>query len=259
MRLILRGDKLSAKKYIGFAKARLSDMKNIMNALSINYNRKYYKLPDAELVVESKYGLDSAWIVGKRIIIDANLSLIATLPIISLESYTIHSHRVETWLNSSGGTVSYQAVIWDSNGNALWTGTSTALFVSALIKISIPVSDTIFSSSETYYYGIEFDYVSGQPILLYQATLAPPGHTIYIWNSGTSSWDVINAQLQLYFRKYKRVSPTGYTDAFVGQKIGTLSGFQTVASSSVATTTFTTAVTPGTIITGFEPVTTLLG
>lgn len=65
MRLILRGDKPSARKYISFAKARLTDMKNIMGALGLGYNKKYYKLPDAEIVVESRYGLDSAWIVGK--------------------------------------------------------------------------------------------------------------------------------------------------------------------------------------------------
>ena len=84
MRLILRGDKLSAKKYIGFAKARLNDMKNIMNALGLNYNRKYYKLPDADMVVESnRLGLDSAWIVGRGIVIGRTLVLPDSLDIIA--------------------------------------------------------------------------------------------------------------------------------------------------------------------------------
>ncbi len=84
MRLILRGDTLSAKKYIGFAKARLNDMKNIMDALSLNYNRKYYKLPDADMVVESnRLGLDSAWIVGRGIVIGRTLVLPDSLDIIA--------------------------------------------------------------------------------------------------------------------------------------------------------------------------------
>lgn len=79
MRLILRGDELSARKYIGFAKARLNDMKNIMNALSIDYIKKYYKLPDAELVVESRYGLDSAWIVGKKKEEECSIDFVANI------------------------------------------------------------------------------------------------------------------------------------------------------------------------------------
>lgn len=47
--------------------ARLRDMRNIMSVLNVPYSRKHYRLPDAELVVESRYGFDSAWIVGRKI------------------------------------------------------------------------------------------------------------------------------------------------------------------------------------------------
>jgi hypothetical protein len=59
-------------------------MKNIMGALGLKYYRSPpYKLPDADLVIESSYGQDTAWIVGKGIRIINDIFQAETLAIIA--------------------------------------------------------------------------------------------------------------------------------------------------------------------------------
>lgn len=150
MRLILRGDKLSAKKYIGFAKARLNDMKNIMSALNLNYGNKPYKLPDADLLIESSYGLDTAWIIGKDISKSVNI-LIDTLPITAsiLQPFIFFGSRlVRNKFVTAAGNVNahnlFLATAWSA-----WIVDPTAKpSYTAFKNVDVP-GDVIYTSNET--------------------------------------------------------------------------------------------------------------
>lgn len=108
MRLILRGDKPSARKYIGFAKARLNDIKNIMNALGLDYMRKPpYRLPDADIVVESRYGADTIWIKAEKVEV-CKLTAILT-PLGSKQVNFLYKYKFDDnsasqalWINTGG-------------------------------------------------------------------------------------------------------------------------------------------------------------
>lgn len=254
MRLILRGDKLSAKKYIGFAKARLNDMKNIMDALNLDYYRSPpYKFHDADLVVESRYGLDSAWIVGKDISFpENNGNLTATLPLLALSFQNIFNNFVTVAVTLTGGTgrsLRFTAThkIWDSSHVELYTSsavpysiindsnafTSSALFLRSTIpRISVAPSflrnkrpidfnigedvPALFSSTESLYYGIQFDWATGgfNACEMHGVVGSGTGDDALIYNSG---WQIDDHNVSAEFHKYSGIgfvrSPVG-ADAF---------------------------------------------
>lgn len=154
MRLIIRGDKSSAMKYIGFAKARLRDMRNIMGALGLNYNRKHYRLSDAELVVESRYGLDTAWIVGRgiRVINDEflpdTLSILVSLLIPSISTLAsqlgipVYSYRER---EVSGGLLSQVHIDFKAEPWGAWTGTDDISHPPYYLRKTTSITPRIFT------------------------------------------------------------------------------------------------------------------
>lgn len=242
----------------------MDEMKSLMDRQGLTMQNRLIRFTtdSVEVYLESYRGIDKIRIIAEAKKAGLTGDAAFDLPIIDSKSYTIHGDRAGAWLDSVGGTVNITPGIWDSGGDILYAGATTNHFVNAPTFIETPLLDQIFSSNETFYYGIKYDYVSGQALLAFRLGLGI--HTIYIWNNGTASWDVdpFDTNLYVYFKKYKKVHPVGWKDAFVGRKQAFFGGYTTLASSSLATTIMATAITPETIISGFldEPTTiTLLG
>lgn len=101
-------------------------MKNIMSALGLGYDKKYYKLPDAEMVVESRYGLDSVWIVGRKIGRDMRifpdiLNITATLPDLRDTDATIIRTTHYRTKSFTGAQDEASATVHDSFLAASWS------------------------------------------------------------------------------------------------------------------------------------------
>lgn len=192
----LLGDSFKARSFLWFAEKKLAEMKTVMGLINTKFGNKSYRLPDGsvQVYVESYLGVDKIRIiaVSEEVIPGTVASL--TLPVNNFvlgnvfnTSVTPSFNAQYIWTTSElSGQIDWTTTlkIWDESGNVLASvgpfNHSEASGVPLVDTYTVPT--TLFlSRARSYYYGAQFDYVSGDDKVVNQ--IPTPGiDQSRIWN-----------------------------------------------------------------------------
>ena len=160
----LLGNKFVARRYLWFAEKKLAELKAGMDLQKLRFGQRMYRLPDnsVEVFIQAYHGVDKIRIAAVAEVARINIpgDVAVTLPIFdSPISYTIVAEAIVMEVSVTNPISAIQtAKIWDQNGIVLYTGESR---LDQFLAGSLELTEPLFNSIEPYYYGIQWDYVSG--------------------------------------------------------------------------------------------------